>query len=242
MSELLTNCWHIYTSPSILFSLLLTAKICLYALLMQLFVGIPLAWYLSGPQTTLRGLIENLVTFPLIFPPIATGYLLLVVFGRMGFIGNFLGEYLAVEIVFSFSGIVIAAFVAGLPLVVKPIQAAIRTFGNELVEASYTLGQGLWTTFLRVTLPSIRKSILSGLVLGMGRSLGEVGITLMIGGNIIGKTNTLSLEVFNAVYDGDFDRATALCLLLFGFSILLFGVIRKLDKRQISSFEQKTGN
>ncbi|WP_029914006.1 molybdate ABC transporter permease subunit [Pelobacter seleniigenes] len=229
MSEFVTNWWQVYSSEPVLFSLGLTAKICLYALALQLLAGIPLACYLAGAQTPGRAITESLVTFPLIFPPIATGYLLLVVLGRMSPLGGFLNDQLGIEIVFSFPGIVIAAFIAGLPLVVKPVQAAIKTFGNDLVEASYTLGRGRLLTFCHVTLPGIKKSIFSGLALGLGRSLGEVGITLMLGGNIIGKTNTLSLEVFNAVYDGDFERATALCLLLFGFSLLLFASIRKLS-------------
>ena len=231
MNGLLAGWWQTYTSEPVVFSLGLTGRVCLYALLLQAGVGILLAWYLSGRDSLCRGLVESLVSFPLIFPPIASGYLLLVLLGRMSPAGSFVEKYLGVEIVFSFPGIVIAAFVAGLPLVVKPIQSAILSLGNELTEASYTLGRGKFATFFRITLPCVKKSVISGLVLGLGRSLGEVGITLMVGGNIIGKTNTLSLEVFNAVYDGDFERATALCLLLFCFSLVLFSVIKKLDRQ-----------
>ncbi len=230
MTSAAGNWWQVYTSDAVLFSLGLTGKICVYALILQLFIGVPLAWYLSGKNTPLRGALESLVTFPLIFPPIATGYLLLVLLGRMSFLGGLADRLLGVEIVFSFPGIVIAAFIAGLPLVIKPIQAAIRTFGDDLILASYTLGRGRLATFVNITLPSVRRSIMSGLLLGLGRSLGEVGITLMLGGNIIGKTNTLSLEVFNAVYDGDFERATALCLLLFVVSLLMFSGIRHLSR------------
>ena len=229
MTSTVGNWWQIYTSDTVYFSLGLTAKICLYALVLQLLIGVPLAWYLSGRHTPLRGALESLVTFPLVFPPIATGYLLLVLLGRMSFLGGLSDRILGIEIVFSFPGIVIAAFIAGLPLVIKPIQAAIRSFGDDLILASYTLGRSRFATFIRITLPSVRRSILSGLLLGMGRSLGEVGITLMLGGNIIGKTNTLSLEVFNAVYDGNFERATALCLLLFVVSLLMFSGLRYLS-------------
>ena len=229
MNSAVGTWWQVYSSEAVLFSLGLTAKICVYALILQLLIGVPLAWYLSGRHTPLRGVLESLVTFPLIFPPIATGYLLLVLLGRMSFLGGLSDRLLGVEIVFSFPGIVIAAFIAGLPLVIKPIQAAIRSFGDDLILASYTLGRGRFATFIRITLPSVRRSIMSGLLLGMGRSLGEVGITLMLGGNIIGKTNTLSLEVFNAVYDGDFERATALCLLLFVVSLLMFSGLRYLS-------------
>lgn len=229
MSSAIGKWWQVYCSDAVLFSLGLTAKICLYALLLQLLIGVPLAWYLSGRYSTMRAAIESLVTFPLIFPPIATGYLLLVLLGRMSFFGGLSNRLLGVEIVFSFPGIVVAAVIAGLPLVIKPIQAAIGSLGCDLVHASYTLGRGPLFTFVHITLPGIKRSIMSGLLLGVGRSLGEVGITLMLGGNIIGKTNTLSLEVFNAVYDGDFDRATALCLLLFVVSLFMFAGMRRLS-------------
>jgi molybdate transport system permease protein len=229
--ETLAGYWQIYLSSPVAFSLLLTAKVCAAALLLQTLTGVPLAWYLSGRGGVLRGLVENVITFPLIFPPIASGYLLLVILGRFSPIGSFLKGCCGVEIVFSFPGVVLAAYVAGLPLVVKPIQSAIQALGKDLVEASYTLGRGRSETFLRVVIPVIRRSVIAALVLGLGRSLGEVGITLMLGGNIIGKTNTLSLEVFNAVYDGDFDRAAALCLLLFLCSMILFTLMRRLNRR-----------
>jgi len=230
MKETLTGVLDIWREPNIVFSIFLTAKVCLYALILQAFFGILLGWYLAGEKSFLKNSLENLITFPLIFPPIATGYILLLIMGRMSPAGNFFRSNFGVETVFSFTGVVIAAFVAGLPLVVKPVQSAINTLGNNLTEASYTLGKGRLTTFFLVTLPCIRRSILSALMLGMGRSLGEVGITLMIGGNIIGKTNTVSLEVFNSVYDGDFKRAGALCLLLALISALIFKGMRKAEK------------
>ncbi len=223
--------WQIYRSAPIVFSLGLTGKVCLYALVLHILIGIPLAWYLSGRSSPWRSALESLITFPLIFPPIAIGYLLLVVLGRFSLLGDFFSHYLSVEIVFTQVGVVFAAFIAGLPLIVKPVRAAIQELGRDLIEASYILGRGRLVTFVLVTLPLIRRSILQALILGIGRSLGEVGITLMLGGNIIGKTNTLSLEVFNAVNDGDFERASALCLLLFLFSLLMFATLRLFGSR-----------
>jgi molybdate transport system permease protein len=228
--EQLSGYWQIYLSPPVVYSLLLTAKVCVFALILHALTGVPLAWYLCGRGGVVRGFVGNIITFPLVFPPIASGYLLLVLLGRFSFLGSFLENFCGVEIVFSFPGVVLAAYVAGLPLVVKPIQSAIQAFGQNLVEASYTLGHGRCETFIRIVLPAIRRSIIAALVLGIGRSLGEVGITLMLGGNIIGKTNTLSLEVFNAVYDGDFDRASALCLLLFLCSLTLFSFMRRFNR------------
>ncbi len=224
--------WQIYRSAPIFFSLGLTGKVCLCALGLHILIGIPLAWYLAGRPSPWRSALESLITFPLIFPPIAIGYLLLVVLGRFSFLGDFFSRCFSVEIVFTQTGVMVAAFVAGLPLIVKPVRAAIQELGSDLIEASYMLGRGRLVSFVLVTLPLIRRSVLQALILGIGRSLGEVGITLMLGGNIIGKTNTLSLEVFNAVNDGDFERASALCLLLFLFSLLLFTTIRCIDRRQ----------
>lgn len=225
----LPGLWQTYSSSTVLFSVGLTGKVCLFALSLHIILGMPAAWYLSGKSTRLKSFLENMVNFPLVFPPIATGYLLLVLFGRSSSLGGFIHKYIGTEIIFSFSGVVIASFIAGLPLVIKPVQSAIKSLGNELAEASYTLGRGKYATFFYITLPCVKKSVFSGLVLGIGRSLGEVGITLMIGGNIIGKTNTLSLEVFNSVYDGDYARAAALCLLLAVLSAILFNIIKKFD-------------
>ena len=131
---------------------------------------------------------------------------------------------------FSFPALVLAAFIAGLPLVVKPIQSAIEGQARELIEVSYTLGKGKWETLFLVVIPVIRRHLVAGLTLGVGRSFGEVGITMMLGGNILGSTETLSLAIYNCVLDGDFDCATRLSVLLGVLSLSLFGLLRKLGR------------
>lgn len=217
-----------------LFSLKLTAKVSLWVLVLHVLLGIPLAWYLGSGKSLLRNTMEIIVTFPLIFPPIASGFLLLLLLGRFSFIGQILHEFLHIQLIFTQSGLVIASFSAGLPLVVRPIQAAIAGIPQNLVEASLTLGKSRIKTFFYVILPLIKKNILTGLGLGLGRSLGEVGITLMIGGNILGKTNTLSLEVYNAVFEGDYYRAGILSALLLFLSLMLFAVLKKMDTSSVS--------
>jgi len=220
------------TSQQIIFSIFLTAKVCFWAFLLHGFFGIFLAWYLSSEKAPFRNVIDVVISFPLVFPPIATGFLLLMVFGRFGLLGKYL-QPLGVEIIFTQKALVLAAFTAGLPLVVKPIQSAIASSAKNLIEASLTLGKSRLTTFIRVVVPNVRKSIFAGLALGVGRSMGEVGITLMIGGNIIGKTNTLSLEVYNAVFDGNYLRAGVLCVILLGVSVILFSLLRRLETRSV---------
>lgn len=222
------------TDSQTLFSLLLTAKICLWALGLHAVLGVLLAWYLSSEKAPFRNVIDIVISFPLIFPPIATGFILLLLIGRFGVFGGFLQRNLNLELIFTQKALVIAAFTAGLPLVVKPVQSAIASTASNLVEASLTLGKSRLTTFLFVVVPNVKKSIIAGLTLGLGRSLGEVGITLMIGGNIIGKTNTLSLEVYNSVFEGNYFRAGVLCSILLVVSIIIFSILRRMDTGRAS--------
>lgn len=168
------------------------------------------------------------MTLPLVSPPIATGFLLLMLLGRRSMIGGFLQKTIGLEMIFSFWSVVLAAFIAGLPRVVKPVQASILGKTTRLIEAAYVLGKSPATTFFKVVLPSIRKSILIGLSLAFARSLGEVGVTLMLGGNISGKTSTISLEVYNAVFTGEYDQALVLVVFLGTVSLLLIILTRRL--------------
>ena len=149
---------------------------------------------------------------------------------RHGVIGGPLHAWIGWDLVFSFPALVVAAFIAGLPLVVKPIQAAIEGSARALIEVSHTLGKGRLATLFLVVIPIIRRHILAGLTLGVGRSFGEVGITLMLGGNLLGSTETLSLAIYNQVLDGNFDCATRLSLLLGLLSLGLFLLLRWLGR------------
>jgi len=194
--------------------------------------GVALGYLLGRRQGQWISVIDFFVTLPLIFPPIATGFLLLMLLGRRSMLGTFLHNVFGLEIIFSFWSIVLASFIAGMPLIVKQVQAAIRGETNRLIEASYVLGKTPATTFFRVVLPSIRKSIAIGLSLAFARSLGEVGITLMLGGNISGRTSTISLEVYNAVFTGEYHRAFVLVFLLVTITLLLICLTRRLAKEE----------
>lgn len=208
-------------STPIFFPLLLTAKTCAASLLLFVTVGVPLAYWLAGKKTCLKRIIEFFVTLPLIFPPIALGYMLLIILGRNGWIGSIL-ESLGFRIVFSQEGVILAAFIAGLPLVVKPLQAAFDSAeARELEEAAFVHGLNRFKTAVFVSIPFASGNLLAALLLGLARASGEVGVTMMIGGNIADRTNTLSLEIFNSVSRGDFDTATALCAILAGFAALI---------------------
>ncbi len=215
------------SGPNIVFPLIFTAKVASVTCLLHLSIGIILAYYLSRKKSLLRDIIDIFVTLPLVFPPIALGFMLLLILGKGGPIGQLLFDMLGVQIIFSFWGVVIASFIAGLPLIVKPVQSAIQSTAGSLVEASYVLGKSEWQTFFYVVIPSVKKSIIGGLSLAFGRSIGEVGLTLMLGGNIVGKTNTLSLEIYNSVFTGEFDRALILTFILGTASAIIFIILKK---------------
>ena len=209
--------------------LVLSIKVilCLGALL--IIFGRALAYYLAFGKAKFKAILEMIVTFPLIFPPIATGFLLLYLLGKNGIVGKALN----LEIIFSFKALVLAAFIASLPLFVKPVASALGSLSKSLSEAAYSLGKDKFQTAIFVLFPCVAKSVAAAFILAISRGLGEVGITLILGGNIIGKTDTISLAIYNAVYDGKSDEALILSLVLVVLSFILFGIINLLDKSKI---------
>ncbi|WP_103586003.1 molybdate ABC transporter permease subunit [Campylobacter concisus] len=203
--------------------LFLSIKVILCQGLLLAVFGLALAYFLAFSSSKFKAVAEMIVTFPLIFPPIATGFLLLYLLGKNGIIGKALN----LEIVFSFKALVIAAFIASLPLFVKPVASALSSLSKSLSEAAYSLGKNKFQTAILVLFPSIAKSVAAAFILALSRGLGEVGITL---GNIIGKTDTISLAIYNAVYDGRSDQALALSLVLVVLSFFLFFIINLLEK------------
>ena len=211
------------------YPLFLSIKVVLCQGALLIVFGLALAYYLAFSKTKLRAILEMIVTFPLIFPPIATGFLLLYLLGKNGIVGKALN----LEIIFSFKALVLAAFIASLPLFVKPIASALGSLSKSLSEAAYSLGKDKFQTAIFVLFPCVAKSVAAAFILAISRGLGEVGITLILGGNIIGKTDTISLAIYNAVYDGKSDEALVLSLVLVVLSFILFGIINLLDKSKI---------
>lgn len=209
---------------------LLTLQVLGIATALFILVGIPLGAWLGRGESRLGRAVEFLVSLPLVFPPIATGFILLLLLGRHGPLGRVLAGGLGLEVIFSFWSLVLAAFITGLPLMIKPIQAAFREEIQCLVDLALVLGQTRRQVLLRVILPNIRRSVLAGLFLAVLRSLGEVGVSLMLGGNIVGRTNTVSLEIYNAVFSGEYQRAGMLTALLGAISLAAVLILRRLDR------------
>lgn len=205
----------------------LTLWTAVWTLFLHSTIGVWLAAFLSGGRSIFKRALELLITLPIVFPPIVIGLFLLVLLGKNGFIGGFLHK-IGIEVIFTPLGVLIASFIAGLPLVVKPLLSALDELSNCYLEASYTLGKSRSVTLYRVLLPSCKKVIAASLILGLGRSMGEVGITLMLGGNIIGVSESMSLAIYNNAFGGEIFRAIVLSAILGVISLLLFGIMQKL--------------
>jgi len=177
-------------------------------------IGIPLAYLLARRRFWGRGAVDVLVTLPLVLPPTVTGYYLIVLLGRRGVLGAPLYEATGWSVAFTWYAAVIAATVMALPLLVRTARAAIESVDQNLERAAFTLGRPEWRTALEVTLPLARNGILAGLVLAFARALGEFGATIMLAGNIPGKTQTLPLSIYTAVQTGEAGQAMALVAVL----------------------------
>ncbi|MDD3846610.1 MAG: molybdate ABC transporter permease subunit [Syntrophorhabdaceae bacterium] len=212
----------------------LTLRVTLLALVLQILSGLPLGLYLAGKKSPAKSILEIITTLPMIFPPMALGFFLLLVLGKNGVLGSLLLKMFCFKVIFTSWGVLAAVYIVGLPFMVKSVQAARQQMDNSLIEAAATLGKTRIQTLFRVILPNIKNGIVAGLLLAFGRSVGEVGISLMLGGNIIGRTETLSLAIYNAVFEGDFLRAATFSAILSVIAIIMLLVLNMLNKARIS--------
>lgn len=172
-------------------------KVALAAVVCSLPLGVAAGWLLARKRFPGKLILETCVNLPLVMPPVVTGYLLLVAFGRQGPIGSWLDQRLGVQLVFDWKGAALAAAVVSFPLLVRSIRSAIAGVDVRLEDAARTLGAGPWDLFFTITLPLARRGVIAGAVLAFARALGEFGATIMIAGNIAGETRTIPLMIYS---------------------------------------------
>jgi molybdate transport system permease protein len=210
--------------------LLLTLKVAGFATLLALFTGGLCGFLLARYSFWGRDVLDAICTLPMVMPPTVLGYYLIVVIGRRGWIGGWLYENLGVNLMFSWEGAVLASAVVAFPLVFKSARAAFEGVDRQLENAARTLGSSELRVFARVTLPLAWRGILAGTMLAFARGMGEFGATLMVAGNIPGKTQTLSLAVYDAVQAGRDDLANFLVLVTSIVCVLILVASGKLFK------------
>jgi len=199
---------------------LLSLKVAFWAMLGTLPIALALAFWLARHEFPGKALVDGLINLPLVLPPVVTGYLLLLTFGRNGVAGAFLEQQLGVTLAFRWTGAALAAAVMGLPLAVRAMRQSIEAIDRRLEDAAATLGASPVWVFLTVSLPLAVPGILNGLLLAFARSLGEFGATITFVSSIPGETQTLPLAIYNftQVPGGD-SAAWRLCMLSIALSL-----------------------
>jgi molybdate transport system permease protein len=195
---------------SVWITLALTLKVAGWATAINLVLGVAVGWLLARRRFVGREFVSALLTLPLVLPPTVMGYYLLVVIGKRGWLGHWLQQTFGINLIFSWQGAVIAATIVAFPLVLRSARTAFETVDPQLENAARVLGLNEWAVFFRVTIPMAWPGILAGVLLVFARSLGEFGATLMVAGSIPGRTQTLSVAVYEAVQAGQDDTANFL--------------------------------
>lgn len=195
-----------------------------------LILGTIIAWTLVKIPFKGKWILEGLIMAPLVLPPTLLGYYLLLLLGQRG-LGPWIEQVFGIRIVFSISGAVIAATIAALPLVIQTVQVSIAAISREIEEAGRMDGCSRWDLFWRIDLPLIWRGLLAGGVLGFLRAMGDFGTTLMVAGNIPGRTQTMSMAIYDAVQANDTLRANQLALILTSIGFGLIFLVLRLRQR-----------
>lgn len=207
-----------------------TLKLAAVTTLILLVLGTPLAWWLATTRRRLRFLVEAVVALPLVLPPTVLGFYLLVALGPRGPVGRALEAVGGGSLAFTFEGLVVGSVLYSLPFVVQPLRGAFAAVGPKPMEAAATLGAGPWDRFFTVAVPLARRGFFTAGVLGFAHTVGEFGVVLMIGGNIPGETQVVSIAIYDHVEALDYGRAHGLAGLLLMMSFLLLAAVFAVDR------------
>jgi molybdate transport system permease protein len=216
---------------TVLFSMRLSLQVAATATFFVVFVGIAIAYLLGRKNFKGKEIIDMLFTLPLVLPPTVTGYYLIILFGRTGLVGKHVYNWTGWSIMFTWYAAVLASFVVALPLMIKTARAAIESVDRNLVNASYTLGHSEIATALKVILPLSKRGIVAGAVLSFARAMGEFGATLMLAGNIPGKTATMPLSIYSYAGSGEWSQANGMVVLLTVISGVFLYLANRYSKR-----------
>lgn len=209
-------------SPDVV-AIVLTAKLAGLTTVLLLVIGTPIAWWLARSRSRLKNLVGAVVTLPLVLPPAVLGFYLLVLLGPDGPLGKLTQAVGLGLLPFTFSGLVVASVIYSMPFVVQPLQQAFTAMGDQPLEAAATLRASPLDAFFTVALPLARPGFITAAVLGFAHTVGEFGVVLMMGGNIPGKTQVLSMAIYNHVEAMEYANAHWLAggMLCFSFLVLL---------------------
>ncbi len=213
-------------------ALWLTLQLAFFSTLILIILATPLAWWLAHSQFKAKALVEALVALPLVLPPTVLGFYLLIVLGPDGPGGWLASLWGGHTLAFSFAGLLIGSVIYSLPFVVQPLQNGFQLIGKKPLEVAYTLKASTWDGFKSVILPLAKPAYISAATLGFAHTLGEFGVVLMIGGNIPGETQVISIAIYEQVEAMEYSQAHILSALLLLISFSLLAIIYKTRKQK----------
>jgi molybdate transport system permease protein len=222
-------------SPEELSALYLSAKVALFATLICLPFAVALAWYLARHEFRLKFLVEAILQLPMVLPPVVLGYLLLMLFGNKGWIGQYLSQ-IGIELAFNWKGAVLASMIVAFPLMVQPIRLSFQLINQQLEQIAGSLGASPFKVFCSISLPLALPGIVIGSILCFSRSLGEFGATITFVGNIPDETRTIPIAIYSFLQQPDGEqmamRLVALSLVLaFGALIANYFILQKYQQK-----------
>lgn len=211
--------------PNDLKAIWLSLKLASLVTVILLLVGTPIAWWLARTRWRFKGVIEALVSLPLVLPPTVLGFYMLIAMGPHGPIGQ-LTQSLGIGLLpFTFGGLVVTSALYSMPFVIQPIQNAFAAVGSRPLEAAATLRAGPWDTFFSVALPLAKPGLITAAVLGFAHTMGEFGVVLMIGGNIPDETRVISVQIYDHVEAMEYAQAERLSGLMVALAFLMLWLI-----------------
>jgi molybdate transport system permease protein len=213
----------------------ISLKTASVATLVTFLLGILAAWFMVNARTRFKGLIDGIFTLPLVLPPTVLGFFLLLIFGKNGPIGRMLYN-LGTTVIFTWQATVISASIVAFPLMYKTVKASFEQIDRDILNAARTLGASEWKVFWKVTFPISWPGIAAGTILAFARALGEFGATLMIAGNIPGKTQTIPIAIYFAVEGGEMTKALIWVLLIFTISLASIVIMNYWTNRKYRIF------
>ncbi|HIP55227.1 MAG TPA: molybdate ABC transporter permease subunit [Sulfurimonas autotrophica] len=184
-------------------------------------IALPLAWYLSQTKSRTKSFLEALTALPIVLPPSVLGFYLLVALSHNSPIGHFFEETLGIQLLFSFTGLVVASCFYSLPFMVQPLQSGFESINKNMLEASYIAGKSKLQTIFFVALPNMKPALLSAIIITFAHTVGEFGVVLMVGGSIPGETKVASVAIYEMVENMDYTAAHIYSAILVGLSFVV---------------------
>jgi len=209
----------------------LSLKLSVITTLILVIIGIPIAYILSYKDFKFKLLLEALFSLPLLLPPTVLGFYLLLIIGKNGWIGKLWEKLVGNQLAFHFEGLVFASVIFSIPFMIYPLISGFKSIPKSIIEASYTLGKSKITTLFKVILPNMKPAILTGITLSFAHTIGEFGVVLMVGGSIDGQTKVVSVAIYEAVEQLNYNIAHIYSIVLIMLSFLTLLILYALNKK-----------